>query len=87
MTELSYVNTSFSKIDELVQQNTLNRKALRKAAKVLKRTLSRRELFTRYEVSKSAEYRILNVESSHRRRMNSERKSKLSIKQMTEIIK
>lgn len=86
MAEPSYVNTPSSEIDEPVQQDTPNRKALRKAAKVLRETLPRRELFTRYGVSRSADYRILEAEYSHRNRTNSGRKSKLSIKQITEII-
>ncbi len=86
MAEPSYVNTPSSEVNELVQQDTLNRKALRKAAKVLRETLPRRQLFMRYGVSKSAGYRILNAESSHRKRINFGRKSKLSVKQVTEII-
>ena len=66
MAEPSYVNTPSSEVDEPVQPNTPDRKALRKAVQVLRGTLPRRELFMRYEVSKSVVYRILKAESSHR---------------------
>ena len=66
MAEPSYVNTPSSEVDEPVQQDTPNRKTLRKAVKVLRGTLPRRELFMRYEVSKLVDYRILKAESSHR---------------------
>lgn len=86
MAEPSYIIEPSSEAEEPVQQNTPNRKALRKAAKVLRGSLPRRELFARYGVPSSTEYRILAAESSKRRRMNSERKRKLSVKQMTEIL-
>lgn len=86
MTELSYIIESSSKTEEPVQQNTLSRKTLRKAAKMFRDTLSRRELFTRYEVLERTDYRILAASAFKRRRMNFERKIKLSVNQMTRIL-
>ena len=86
MAEPSYVNTPSSELDEPPEQDTPSRKALRKAAKVFRDTLPRREIFTRYGVPERTEYRVLAAESSHRRRMNSGRKSKLSVSQVTEIL-
>ena len=86
MTEPSYIITPSSDLDELKKADTPSRKALRKAAKVLRNDLPRRKLFEQYDVAKTTEYRILKVESSHKKRMNSGRKRKLSVKQVTEII-
>ena len=86
MTESSYINTPSSELDESKQADTPSRKAIRKTAKVLRGTLPRREIFAKYEVAKTTDYRIIKAESSHRRRMNSERKSKLSTNQVSEII-
>ena len=49
------------------EADTPSRKALRKAVKVLRDDSPRRDVFAKYEVVKTTEYRILNAESSHKK--------------------
>ena len=80
------VNSSEVEDDEKAQHDTPTRKALRKAARVFKGKIPRKELFSKYGVSERTGFRTLAAKSSHSRHMNSGTKRKLSTEKLREII-